>query len=140
MMNELYEDDYPTCEETYATLRIYGDQLEPDEISRRLGIMPSKSQTKGQPGQAGGLAPVGGWFLTSKGQIESRDVQRHIVWILDQISEREPVLKEIQGQGFEMDVFCYWASAHGHGGPELSHNIMQRLSSLRLKIGFDVYC
>lgn len=136
----MYRDDYPTCKETYATLRIYGDQLEPDELSRRLGLKPSESQTKGRPTEQQGLASVGGWFLSSKRQIESRDVQRHLGWILDQISDREPVLKELQAQGFEMDVFCFWVSAHGHGGPELSHEIMQRPSSLRLKIGFDVYC
>ena len=28
---------------------------------------------------------------------------------------------------------------HGHGGPELDLELMQRLVSLRLIIGFDVY-
>jgi Domain of unknown function (DUF4279) len=136
----MYRDDYPTCKVTHATLRIYGDQLQPDELSIQLGLTPSKCQKKGQITQARSISPVGGWFLSSQGQVESRDVQRHIVWILDQINDRQAFLKDLQDQGYEMDIFCFWVSAHGHGGPELSHEIMQRLSSMRLKVGFDIYC
>lgn len=136
----MFKDDYPTCEKTYATLRIYGDQIDPHELSKRLRLEPSKSQRKGESTGLKVIAPVGGWFLSSQGHVESRDVQRHIVWILDQLVDREPILRELQEQGFEIDVSCFWASAHGHGGPELSHEIMHRLSSLRLRIGFDVYC
>ena len=136
----MYRDDYPTCEETYASLRIYGDHLKPDEISLRLGLVPSDSQQKGDLTQLKKSASVGGWFMSSQGHVESRDVQRHILWILDQLIDREALLKALQDEGYEMDVFCFWASAHGHGGPELSPEIMQRLSSMSLKIGFDVYC
>ena len=136
----MYRDDYPTCEETYATLRIYKDQLKPDEISLRLALVPTDSQQKGDFTPVKKTAPVGGWFMSSKGKVESKDVQRHILWILDQLIDREALLKELQDEGYEMDVFCFWASAHGHGGPQLNHEIMQMLGSLGLTVGFDIYC
>ncbi|PYS66915.1 MAG: hypothetical protein DMF69_24655 [Acidobacteria bacterium] len=121
-------------------MRIYGDHLKPGEITLRLGLVPSESQQNGDLTRLKKSASVGGWFMSSQGNVESRDVQRHILWILDQLIDREALLKALQDEGHEIDVFCFWVSAHGHGGPELSPEIMQRLSSMSLKIGFDVYC
>ena len=39
-----------------------------------------------------------------------------------------------------MDIFCYWLSASGQGGPTLSPDLMRRLAEAELEIGFDVYC
>jgi len=38
-----------------------------------------------------------------------------------------------------MDVFCYWCSDNGQGGPELDAVQMRRLGDLALPICFDVY-
>ena len=136
----MYDDDYPTCKETYATLRIYHDELDPHVVSLRLGLTPSKSQKKGHALGPNRTAPVGGWFLSSKGHVTSKDVRRHVAWLLDQMAGREAQFLKLQDEGYETDVSCYWVSAHGHGGPELDPDLMQRLVSLRLLIGFDVYC
>lgn len=134
----MYDDDYPTCKATYATLRIYHDDLEPDVVSSRLGITPSKSQKKGQSIGNNPIAPVGGWFLTSENHVTSKDVRRHVDWILAQLTGKEDQFLKLQDDGYETDIFCYWLSV-GHGGPQLDPEIMQRLVSLRLTIGFDVY-
>ena len=136
----MYQDDYPTCGATYASLCIYHDDLDPDNVTARLGISPSETRRKGETRRSGHVIPVGGWFISSKGHVESRDVRRHIAWILDQIAESEDELQQLQNEGCDMQVFCYWLSASGHGGPELNHEIMRRLVSLRLDIEFDVYC
>ena len=135
----MYDDDYPTCEETYATLRIYDEQLDPDIVSSRLVLTPSKAHKKGQALGRNRAAPVGGWFLSSRGQVTSKDVRRHIAWILEQLSGKEQLLK-LQDEGYETDIFCYWVSASGHGGPMLDPDLMRLLVSFRLPIGFDVYC
>ena len=109
----MYDDDYPTCKATYATLRIYHDELEPDTVSSRLGLTPSQSQTKGQVLGRNRVAPVGGWFFTSKNQVISKDVRRHIAWILDKIAGREVQLLELQNEGYETDIvflaICEWS-------------------------------
>lgn len=136
----MYKDDYPTCEKTYATLRIYHDELDPYVVSSRLGLTPSTSQKKGQTLGPNRVAPLGGWFLSSKDHVTSKDVRRHVAWLLDQLAGREDQFLKLQDEGYETDVSCFWSSAHGHGGPELDPDLMQRLVSLRLLIGFDVYC
>ncbi len=83
--------------------------------------------------------PTGGWFLSSEGSVESKDVCRHIVWVLDRLAGKENELLRLLDEGHEAYVFCYWLSASGHDGPELSHEVMRRLVSLKLDIAFDVY-
>ena len=135
----MYDDNYPTCKATYATLRIYHDELEPDVVSARLGLKPSASQKKGQSLAPGRLASLGGWFLSSQHQVSSKDVRRHVDWIIGQLGGKEAQFLRLQDEGYETDIFCYWLSANGHGGPELDPELMRRLASLRLPIGFDIY-
>jgi hypothetical protein len=135
----MYDDDYPTCKATYATLRIYHDELEPDIVTSRLVLAPSESQKKGKKLGPNRMAPVGGWFLSSQDHVISKDVRRHVAWLLDQVAGREDQFLKLQDEGYKTDIFCYWRSASGHGGPELDPELMQRLVSLRLIIGFDVY-
>jgi len=135
----MYDDNYPTCRKTFATLRIFHENLDPNELSTMLSLTPSDAHRKGDALKSG-RAEMGGWFLSSKDRITSKDVRRHIVWILDQLDAAKDELLRLQGQGYETNIFCYWASASGHGGPELDHQIAQRLAALRLDIGFDLYC
>ncbi|HET7748769.1 MAG TPA: DUF4279 domain-containing protein, partial [Terriglobales bacterium] len=73
-------------------------------------------------------------------QVESRDVRRHLDWLLEQIVAAQEVLRRMQSEpDLWMDVFCYWRSTHGQGGPMLSPKQMQRLAELDLTIGFDCY-
>ncbi len=38
-----------------------------------------------------------------------------------------------------MDIFCYWLSQSGHGGPIVSPAQMGRLAALNIELGFDIY-
>jgi len=134
----MYRDNYPTCEQTYATLRILHDELDPEHVSKTLNLVPSKTQRKGEASSSHRVV-IGGWFLSSKDHVASKDVRRHIAWLLDQLEDHKSNLLSLQERGYRMDIFCFWKSASGHGGPELDHELMQRLVAFRLNVGFDVY-
>lgn len=134
-----YDDDYPSCKETYATLCIYKDDLDPNEVSSKLGLTPSHSQVKGEKNRRGQVLQVGGWFLTSKGQVQSKDVRRHIDWILHQLDDKFDEIIELQSNSYLIDMSCYWLSASGQGGPTLSPSQMMQLAKLELEIWFDIY-
>jgi hypothetical protein len=139
-----YDDDYPSCLKTRAMMRICNDDLDPERITCVLGIKPSGTQVKGRPHtRRSGVTStptIGGWFLSSEGVINSRDVRRHVDWILGVLAGKEEALRRLQQEeGTWMDIFCYWLSAEGHGGPSLSPAIMRRLGQLELAIGFDIY-
>lgn len=132
----MYEDEYRTCRETYATLRLVG--LSPDEITRLLDLSPTDSFVRGDVRAA---APMrhDGWFLTSKGAVDSKDVRRHLDWILDQLSTRRDALRVLVDRGAKIDITCYWVSARGHGGPIISAAQSKKLADLEIDVSFDVY-
>jgi hypothetical protein len=138
-----YDDDYPTCARTYATLRIYHKDLDPESITLNLGIQPTRVQVKGRPvTDSIGMTfnpPIGGWFLSSKGQVASKDVRRHLDWLLAKLEGRDDALRSLREGGHRIDVTCYWLSAEGHGGPILSPAIMRRFGELEIQVSFDVY-
>jgi hypothetical protein len=132
--------DYPTCERTYATLRIYPESLDPSEVTARLGIEPSDWQRCGESRKAGSRpAKVHGWFLSSEAAVDSQDVRRHMDWLLSSIVPRADAILALQSHGCRMDVSCFWVSASGHGGPSVRPVQMRELARLNLELWFDVY-
>ena len=132
--------DYPTCERTYATLRIYHESLDPDEVTKRLRIEPTDWQRRGESRKAGSRpAKLHGWFLSSDGEVESRDVRLHLDWLLSRIAPQADAILALQSDGCRMDVSCYWVSASGHGGPSVRPTQMGELARLGLELWFDVY-
>jgi hypothetical protein len=136
-----YDDEYGTCEDTYATLCIYPGELDPEEVTRRLRVQPTSIQRRGEPLVPGWARPakLNAWFLCSREHVESRDSRRHIDWILDPIMPAREALASLREGGARMCISCYWRSAHGHGGPLLSPAQMRRLADLHLECGYDVY-
>ncbi|QEH32954.1 hypothetical protein OJF2_14460 [Aquisphaera giovannonii] len=137
------DDEYPTCARTYATLRVYPGDIDPAAITDRLGIEPSSWQRRDEAARrAGGpprLATVNGWFLESRGRVDSRDSRRHIDWLLDQLAPRAEAIRSLQERGCRMDISCYWLSRSGHGGPIIPPTQMRRLAELNIELGFDFY-
>ena len=133
-----YDDEYPTCDATYATLCIYGDDLDPNAVTSLFGIEPSHTQRKGEH-----LKKVvvrrGGWFFSTQNAVVSRDVRRHVNWLIETFSGKEEAFHQLRSQGYETVVSCYWRSASGHGGPMLSPEMMGRLADLGVGIWFDIY-
>jgi len=130
----------PNAAGTWATLRIVGKDLEPADITARLGITPSESFRRGDIRSQKGVWRHGFWSLTSEDQVFSTDLALHIAWLLDKL---EPVQLQLQAlredPGIGADVFCFWASDTGSGGIEFSPTLLGRLAALNLVLGLDIY-
>jgi len=136
-------DEYETCERTIAELRIYGDDLEPDFVTMHLGINPSRSQKRGEIRQSFGggesQVKIGGWFLSSEQHVQSRDLRRHLDWLLAQLIPAKKEILALQEQkSIVMGVNCIWWSAFGDGGPTLWPEQMRLLADLNLECSFDI--
>ena len=137
---------YPTCAETYVTLCVYHQNLDPEAVTRLLNLQPSSCHRRGDVLDALGeqashsrQARNGGWFLTSRGSIDSPDVRMHLDWLIDRLAGASGALSALREQDCETVVSCYWLSAHGHGGPMLAPDMMHQLSELGLELWFDIY-
>jgi hypothetical protein len=135
-------DDYPTCAETYVTLRIYHDASDPALVTQTLDLEPTDFQVVGSTYEHRGKTrtyQISGWFLCSKKFVESYDSAKHLDWLLARIEPSQPAIKELRAQGWRLDIACLWDSDFGHGGPTLSPVLLQRLAAAGVELSFDVY-
>ena len=135
-----YDDSYATCSRTHATLCIYlPGQSNPNEITEKLGIQPSRTQVKGEVRNGRVRNWPTAWFLESKEKVTSKEVRRHIDWLLEQLDGKSEVIRELQTDGSEIHLSCFWEPAVGDGGPMLDPELIKKLASLNIGIAFDIY-
>jgi hypothetical protein len=139
-----YVDDDAACERVDVQLRIYAHDLDPMVVSGLLQLEPTSSQKRGQesrPNQLGRTrtAPIGAWFLSSEGRVPSKDLRRHLDWLLHQLTPRAAALHQLQAtEGVRMTVSCIWWSASGQGGPTVWPEQMKALADLDLECALSV--
>ncbi|SNY65258.1 protein of unknown function [Stenotrophomonas sp. CC120223-11] len=91
-----------------VTLRFFGDDLLPEEVSALLGVTPTASHHKGQElkGSHSGavrIARFGSWRL-SAARREPEDLEAQIFEILDQLTDDLAVWQSLAR--FRPDLFC----------------------------------
>ncbi len=134
-----YNNSYPTCFETFSTLRIFSDHLAPEEITASLRLEATETFRKGDTHAGGKLRrKTNGWFYTTEHLTKSKDFRRHLDIILDALEGREDAVLGLQAKGCKMDITTYWVST-GQGGPWLMPDQMLKLGSLGIEIWWDVY-
>ena len=93
-MNNLFSrltpinNEYPTCDETEATLAIY--DIDPDLITQKLNIKPTYNQKQGVPKVkrtgVSRIANRSSWlYSTEESKVLSKDLRVHLNWLLDAI-------------------------------------------------------
>lgn len=141
MKNGLREN--PNCGRTYATFRVGGPRLKPAEFTTVIGVEPTSAFLKGQDiGTSDRPVPssTGIWLLSTEELLTSTSIETHLWLLLDKLRPASARIKELAAeQSLEMDFFCYWRSKFGHGGPELSPDVLSRIASLGASLGFDIY-
>jgi hypothetical protein len=123
-------------------LRIYSDDLIPEEITKSLECEPTFTQFKGQEllGPQSGrkrIAMTGMWRLgTDKRTPE--DINSQIYELLNQVSSNLEVWESIN-KHYQVDLFCGLFMNLENEGFDLTPQTMKLLSERGITIGFDVY-
>jgi ribosomal protein L19 len=125
-----------------ATLRISGDDLVPEEITRLLGVSPTHAQTKGQVfvGEKTGsrrVANCGMWRLCAADQ-EPDDVDTQISEILAALTSDSAVWRDITSR-YDVDLFCGFFLGKTNSGFSLSPQSLAALGDRGIEISFDIY-
>ncbi|WP_184353755.1 DUF4279 domain-containing protein [Xanthomonas euroxanthea] len=128
-------------EYSVATLRFFGDDLVPDEISALLSGSPTASRHKGQElklkNGAVRIAKTGSWRLTST-QREPEDLEAQIFEILDQLTQDLTVWEHLSNR-YEPDLFCGIFMAGRNDGLALSTKALLALGQSGISLGLDIY-
>jgi hypothetical protein len=137
------DDANPSVERTCAKLCVYSGDIHPNVVTNLLGIEPTGHVAVGERGRLNklGRAPVGkinGWFLSSEEQVRSKDLRRHLDWLIERLGVCRDGLRRLQEQkGVRMYVSCPWWPRLGGGGPTLWPEQMQGLAELNLECTID---
>lgn len=125
-----------------ATLRISGDDLDPDEISNMLGCTPTASQRKGDvfTSQASGrsrTARFGLWRLEASDR-EPENFDAQIEELLGKLSAAIDVWRSIGGR-YKMDLFCGLFMRDSNEGAQISATSLVALGERGIDVSLDIY-
>lgn len=130
-----------TVARAVATLRIIGDSLDPDEVTRLLGTLPSESQRKGQESvdKTGRVrvARFGAWRIHAS-ETSPADLDAQVKEILSKPSSDLAVWKELSMR-FDIDLFCGWFMDKDNEGIGISADTLRLLGERGIELSLDIY-
>ncbi len=131
-----------------VSLRVFGDSLEPEEVSALLGRQPSRSHRKGDKvfrtsstsktsGSVASIEPTGVWILDS-GLSEKEEIEEHVEALLLPVSNDSDEWASLTSR-FSASILCSVFLDQYNEGFELSPRLAQSLADRGLVIAFDIY-
>ena len=124
--------------QAYAYLRLIDFPCTIQEMTQRIGLQPTQAWLAGDP--APSPRPprkFSAWHLRSRLPM-SEIVEQHIIDVLDQLSGREAVLREI-AQGCKVTMECVGYFHEYYPGFTLEADTIHRLSECGASIDLDFY-
>lgn len=124
-----------------VTLRVAGDDLDPDTVTRRLLVAPSFAARKGDERRSAGRTVrqrTGVWTLRLD---VAADWTLGVAMerLLDQLPAPGPVWDELATR-YRLEVFCALYLQAWNRGFVLEPEQLARMAERRLVLGVDVYC
>lgn len=131
----------PSLHRTKACLRIWGDELIPDEVSALLGAPPSKSHSKGDALSIGlgrvRIAKTGSWRLVAQDR-DPGDLDAQIDELFAQLSDDPTAWTQLSSR-FELDLFCGLFMANRNDGEGISSRNLRLLGERGIELILDIY-
>ena len=123
-----------------VTLRLFGDDLDPDQVSVQLGCKPTASYRKDDrlPSKRyRRIAKTGSWRLSSP-EDEAGTLEEKLNRLLDSVSSDLKAWADLKQ--FEHDIFCGIRLDQWNRGGSLSPQLLARLAERDLTLQLDIYC
>jgi hypothetical protein len=130
-------------DEARLCLRVCGDDLDPDAVSRALGCQPSRSQRKGQPvlcstGEVKRMARTSSWLLYHPIS-EEATVAEAIHALLLSLPDDRSVWASLTSR-FAVDLICDLTVRCVNRGFELPPEALALVAERGITLGFDIFC
>jgi hypothetical protein len=125
-------------DEFRVTLAIYGETLEPEDVSRRLGRLPTHAHRKGDSKKAGRPPyPTGAWLLTLKGKAPS-SLSDSIVSLLQELPVDGEFWKSMTS-AFDVQLRIGIHTGGWNRGFSISPDAAAMIATTGASMGFDLY-
>jgi hypothetical protein len=126
-----------SVQKSVATLRIWGDDLVPDQVSSQLGCPPTASHQKGDIIVGGRTSRTGEWSLRSTDH-EPENLDSQIVEILSKVTNDLDVWGNLVSS-YRVDLFCGLFMASVNDGITLSSSSLTALGQRGIELSLDMY-
>lgn len=124
-----------------ASLRIFGDELQPTEISRMLKCEPTQARVKGEviKYRSGRERTItcGSWLLSAE-RAEPEDLDGQIKWSMAKMTNDLGVWQTLTSS-YDVDMFCGAFMQSGNDGLSISAESMLALGARRVELELDIY-
>ena len=129
----------PAIARVRVSLRVFGDSLEPEEVSALLGRKPSRCHRKGDKSStnSSSIEPTGAWIVDSL-LSEMAEIEDHVEALLLPISNDSDEWASLTSR-FSASILCSAFLDQYNEGFELSPRLAQSLADRGLVIAFDIY-
>ncbi len=122
-----------------VTLRVFGKDVDPNEITRLFGCEPSSSARTGAVLNVNGHTRIvreGYWRLES--ERASTDIEEQIPLLLGRVTDDLGIWRSLTLR-HRVDLFCGLFLDADNRGFDLSPSVLRQLADRELKVGFDIY-
>jgi hypothetical protein len=136
-----YGNTVATISTAKATLRIIGDSLKPEEVTRMLGATPTTAQFKGEELQGSRGIPrtakFGMWRLMAA-ETTPGDLDAQVREILAQLTGDVAVWNHL-AEKYEIDLYCGWFMEKENEGLGISATTLRELGVRGIELSLDIY-
>ncbi|MGI2031758.1 DUF4279 domain-containing protein [Rhizobium panacihumi] len=131
----------PAVHQTIACLRFFGDDLDPDHVSKLLGAIPTTAYRKGaaMPSSDGkkAVAETGSWQLEADEEL-SGELGEQISALLSGLSDDLSVWRDLSSQ-YDGDIFLGLFLGEANEGFTLDPTLLSAIGDRGLVLDFDIY-
>lgn len=125
-----------------VSLRLFADDLDPDEVTRLLRRTPTRAERRGDelPGRCHMVARTGSWRLKSD-RDEGDELEAQIAALLDSLPDDLAIwawLRDLCAAG-TMDLFCGLFLKEFNRGLDLSPGLLRRIGERHLRLSLESY-
>jgi hypothetical protein len=134
---------------TFATFRVSGDALDPDQVTRLLRHVPTAAYAKGAQYFAGERSgyltgKTGVWLLSTQNIVASDTLHDHLSYITGLfVPERQNIMPLTQlralivRKGLHAELSVFWHGPHGAKHPPIPKGVSEMMKLLPADIEID---
>jgi hypothetical protein len=134
----------------YASLRVQGDSLDPEQVTRTLRIYPTLAYAKGMKYYAGErsgelVGRTGVWLLSTKGIVASENLYHHLIFIIGVLFPNPKDISRLttfralllKNKDLRADIACFWHGRFGEKRPSIPREITEFLKIIPAELELD---
>jgi hypothetical protein len=134
----------------YASLRVRGDSLDPEQVTRTLRVFPTIAYAKGMKYQAGErtgelVGRTGVWLLSTKDIVASDNLTIHLLFLMGVLlptpKDTSPFIHVrallARHKDWRADISCFWHGRLGEKRPSVPRQISDFLKIIPVELELD---